>query len=245
MGQIACNASTGLMAEAFSVTDAEWDAICTSPRGTWLMPHSDWPAVPKTSIRGLRFFAHHPGYSGTLPKPESYAHTRLKIDIVKAARAAGFRAELEVRGHDPLGAEWIADVLVFTGNGERIAFEVQLSSQHLRDFRAQTERYRRSGVRCCWVLSDQTVGLRLSKAIINENMEFYRVHGEFQSDLEELMLFGVGLEGKDTYPAERPLLRFSRGRQIRRIQMEEAIEGVVKGYPRWERPNWHWNPTIP
>lgn len=239
MGQIAYHASAGLTAEAFSATDAEWAAICAAPRGTWLMPRSAWPAVPKTSIRGLRFFAHQPGYSGILSKPESYAHTRLKIDIVKAARALGYRAELEVAGNDPDGSEWIADALVYGAEG-RIAFEVQLSSQHLRDFRARTQRYRNSEVRCCWIVSDIPVGARLSKAIAYENMDYYRANGDFQADLEDLLLFGVPLERKDTYPTERPTLRFSRGRQIRHMKMEEAIEGVLKGYPRWERPSWHW-----
>lgn len=240
LGQIAYRASTGLTAEAFSATDGEWAAICAAPRGTWLMPRSAWPAIPKTSIRGLRFFAHHSGYTGILPQPESYAHTRLKIDIVKAARALGYRAELEVAGSDPDGAEWIADALVYGDEG-RMAFEIQLSSQHLRDFRARTERYRNSGVRCCWIVSDLTVGARLSKAIAYENMDYYRTNGEFQADLEELILFGVLLERKDIYPTERPMLRFSRGRHIRRMKMEEAIEGALKGHPQWERPNWHWN----
>jgi hypothetical protein len=229
------------MAEAFSVTDSEWTEICAAPRGTWLMPRSGWPAVPKTSIRGLRFFAHCPGYTDILPKTESYAHTRLKIDIVKTARALGYRADVEVVGSDPYGAEWIADVLVSFGEEGRMAFEVQLSSQHLRDFRARTERYRRSGVECCWVVSDLTVGARLSKAIAYENMDFYRSHGELQADLEELLVLGVRLERNDDYPAERPLLRFSRGMLMRRMQMKEAIEGVLHGHPRWERPSWHWN----
>ncbi|NIJ64305.1 hypothetical protein FHR20_001236 [Sphingomonas leidyi] len=241
MGQIAYHATSGIMAEAFSITDAEWNGMRAAPRGTWLMPRTDWPAVPKTSIRGLHFFAHHPGYSGILPKPESYAHTRLKIDIVKAARNLGYRAELEVAGCDSEGAEWIADVLVTLGDGKRMAFEVQLSSQHLRDFRARTERYQRSDVRCCWVISNKPVDTRLSKAIRYENADFYRAHGEIQSDVEELIILGVGLEGKDSYPDERPQLRFSRGKQIRRMEMEEAVDGVLRGLPRWERPNWHWN----
>ena len=243
MGQIGVCARTGSMVEAFSANDVQWDNICKAPRGKWLMPRSDWPAVPKTSIRGLRFFAHYKGYSGTLPKPESYAHTRLKIDIVMAARALGYRADMEVAGSDLNGADWVADVLVLAGSDARFAFEVQLSSQHLNDFRARTERYRRSGIECCWIVSDSSVGARLSKAIAYENMEFYRDHQRIQADLEELLVFGVCLKSKNDYPTERPLLRFSRGRLLRHLQIDEAIEGVLRRQPSWERPDWHWNAT--
>ncbi len=90
------------------------------------MPLSGWLAIPKTSVRDFRFFAHHPSYTGALPKAESYAHTRLKIDVVKAARALDYHAELEVAGWSPDGAEWITDVLVTKSDGEKNAFEMQL-----------------------------------------------------------------------------------------------------------------------
>lgn len=245
MGQLAYCSGTGEMVEAFSTSDTGWEKLCAAPRGTLLMPRSGWPAVPKTSIRGLRFFAHHPGYTGILPKPESYAHTRLKIDIVKAARALGFKAELEATGSAPDGAEWIADVLVTKPDGDRVAFEVQLSSQHLRDFRLRTERYRRSKVDCCWVVSNKPVDRRLSKALVQENMDFYREHGEFQSDTEELILFGVPLDDKNSYPPETPQFRFSRGLQMRKMSVQEAIQGTLQGAPLWRRPRWHWGPPSP
>lgn len=213
---------------------------CSAPRGTLLMPVSSWPAVSKTSNRGLRFFSHHPGYTGILPKPESYAHTRLKIDVVKAARALGYHAEIEVCGRDPDGAEWRADVLVTSSEGRRTAFEIQLSSQHLSDFRFRTERYQRSSVECCWIISNQPVDRRLSKALVQENMNYYQAHGEFQSDAEDLMLLGVQITNKDTYPDEPPKLRFSRGPEMRRLPMPEALQGVLTGIPKWSRPRWYW-----
>lgn len=229
------------MAEAFSVSDAEWAAMCAEPSGTWLMPVSGWPAVPKTSSRGLRFFAHHPGYPGVLPTPESYAHTRLKIDIARAARTLGFQANLEVRGQAPSGAEWIADVLVDAEDAGRTAFEVQLSSQHLNDFRSRTERYERSGIRCCWVVSERSVGGRLAKAIVHENKEWNRANGVFQADVAELLVLSVPLDAKSAYHFDPLFLRIGRGRLMRRLLIEEAVEGVLRGAPRWERPCWHWD----
>ncbi len=79
MGQIAYYVSNGEMVEAFSVTDIEWDAICPAPKGMLLMPRTRWPAVAKTSIRGLRFFAQRPGYPERLPVPESHTHVQPQL----------------------------------------------------------------------------------------------------------------------------------------------------------------------
>jgi hypothetical protein len=240
MGQTAYRAKTGEVVEAFSVADAEWEALCSAPRGAILMPHSDWPAVPKTSIRGLRFFAHQPGFTGALPKPESYAHTRLKIDIVKAARFLDYDANVEIGGNTPDGEAWKADALVTLPTGKKWAFEVQLSSQHLDDFRLRTERYRRSSVECCWINSESPVGNRLAKALCHENINFYRTHGQFQADAEDLICLGVQLQNKDSYPEELPLLRFGRGAERRRMPISEAIDGIIKGFAHWRRPIWRW-----
>lgn len=145
MGQVAYDASNGELIEAFSATDEQWAVISAAARGSMLMPGSAWPAVPKTSIRGLRFFAHHPRYPGPL-----------------------------------------------------------------------------------------------ARALVHENMEYYSQYGEHQADAEDLLLLGVPLEGKDTYPEERPFIRFSRGPQIRRMPMSEAIQGVLNGVPQWRRPSWYW-----
>lgn len=240
MGQLAYNAATGDVAEAFSATDAAWESICEAPLGTWLMPRTAWPAVPKTSIRGLRFFAHAPGFTGQLPSPESYAHTRLKIDVVKAARALGFRAELEAWGNDGAGAEWVADVLVFLRDGTRIAFEIQLSSQHLDNFLARTERYRRSGIRCCWIMAEKPVAWRLTKALSYKNSQYRRETGEILCDCEEIVPFAIELAGKDTYPDVLPPIRFGRGRHIKRMGLTEAVAGMLHGYPSWQLPDWQW-----
>jgi hypothetical protein len=244
VGQIAYKANTGELVEAFSLTEVEWEALSSSSKGTLRMPRSDWPAIPKTSIRGLRFFAHHPGYPGKLPKPESYAHTRLKIDTVKAARALGYQANVEVAGSAPDGTQWIADTLITHSNGKRIAFEVQLSSQHLRDFRLRTEKYRQSSVECCWIVAEKPVGSRLSKALAADNIEYYRAHGEFQADAEDLLLFGVQLANKDAYPEKPPPLRFGRGPEMRRMPILEAIDGVIKGLTYWRQPVWHWDDRL-
>lgn len=240
MGQIAYMADTEIMLEAFSLSDAEWDDVCKLPRGTLLMPHTNWPAVPKTSIRGLRFFSHHSGYPDKLPKPKSYAHTRLQIDIVKTARKLGFMADLEVYGPDLSSPEWIADVLVTSNSGRKVAFEVQLSSQHLDDFHHRTDRYKNSNIDVCWVLSEKPVAQRLSKALCYKNKSYYKETKEFLADDENLITLNLSLPNKDEYPEKLPLIRHGRGKHIRRLSLDDAIYGVMHSFPTWDLPDWKW-----
>ncbi|WP_107675013.1 hypothetical protein [Agrobacterium sp. LAD9] len=240
MGQIAYLAATGEMIEAFSVTDTVWDALCKLPKGSMTMPRTNWPATAKTSIKGLRFFSHYPGFPGGLPKPESYAHTRLKIDVVRSLRSMGFKANIEVAGASSLGEEWVADVLAENVDGSRIAFEIQLSSQHLRDFLRRTDRYERSGVKVCWIIEDRVVSWRLTKAIANANIAYYHEHKEFLADCAEILPFRVQLENKDTYPDPRPRLHFGRASYHKAMEFDEALAGVMLGIPKWEIPEWKW-----
>lgn len=246
MGQIAYLTASGEELEAFSLNDVEWDALCQLPKGRMTMARTNWPATAKTSIKGLRFFSHYPGYPGVLPKPESYAHTRLKIDVVRSLRSMGFKANIEVPGVSPDGEEWVADVLAENHDGSRTAFEIQLSSQHLKDFRRRTVRYAASGVRTVWIISEQPVAERLSNAIIHENGHKKATNGCFICDCEEILPLNVTLVDKDVYPEDPPPVRFGRGvENIRRMPLAEAIYGAMSGLAKWEYPDWRWVNPMP
>ncbi len=240
MGQIAYVADTGMILEAFSLSNDEWDKLCSAPIGTLVMPRTNWPAIPKTSIRGLRFFAHHSGYPDKLPKPKSYAHIRLQIDIVKAARELGFQANLEVYEPNANTPNWIADVLVADKNGRSVAFEVQLSSQHLDDFIERTSRYKKSNIDVCWLISEKPVGYRLCKALCHKNISYYKETGEFLADDGDILTLNIEIPDKNTYPESLPLIRLGRGRHIKRLPLKDAIYGVMHGFPKWELPDWKW-----
>ena len=240
MGQIAYTLNERKMLEAFSLTDKEWGELSALPRGSILMPHSNWPAIPKVSIHGLRFFAHYQGYPYSLPTPKSYAHTRLQIDIVRAARNLGLKANLEVSGSDSDGNEWVADVLIESKSTQKFAFEVQLSSQHYKDFIKRTERYERSNMKSCWFISNKPVADRLCKAIAYQNKDFYKKHGQFLGDDPRLVTFDVDILNKNSYPDLLPPVRFGRGKFHKRLTLSESIYGMVNGFPYWECPDWKW-----
>ncbi len=71
-----------------------------------------------------RHFVHHRRDGCTWP-PESPAHLRAKVIIVRACRLAGYEVQTEVTGPDD---RWRADVLASKGEAH-IAFEVQVSDQ--------------------------------------------------------------------------------------------------------------------
>lgn len=80
---------------------------------------------------------------------ESPEHHLLKLVLATAARAAGFRAELEV-GNE--AQTWRADVLVFDRQDRPfMALEAQLSPMTPQDARMRTDRYAADGVAVCWV----------------------------------------------------------------------------------------------
>ncbi len=247
MGQIAFHSKTGEIIEAFSLNDEQWMNIRAEPIGALSMPLTDWPAVPKISNRGLRYFAHLSGFQGIKPKPESYAHTRLKIDIAKAARKLGYTANLEASSECQGGYQWRADVLVTDTLGQKTAFEVQLSSQTLEEYRHRTARYKASDVGCCWVLmqSPPKHGRQkihaLDKAISHENIEKYKETGLFQCDDENLLTLRAFLENKDTYPEERRTLCLLRSTPVEHLEIEEAISRVLKNKFRWKGINWQWS----
>lgn len=130
--------------------DADWVRLRETYRTRDLRMTCGGPAVPKTSPRGLRFFAHHPGQDCGLHLggPETAEHHAAKLTLAAAARAAGWEAEVEAISPD---RAWIADVLISRGV-RKIALEVQWSPQAAAVFAQRTARYRDAGVGCVWFL---------------------------------------------------------------------------------------------
>jgi hypothetical protein len=102
----------------------------------------------KVSRNGLQFFAHAQSAPNCALALETLAHHLLKLELANAARDAGARAELEVRGPD--GA-WRADVMASDHGGTwRMALEAQLSPITVADVIARTERMRADSVTSVW-----------------------------------------------------------------------------------------------
>lgn len=138
----------GVPIEAEVVSPAEWNNLkkCSSV-GDYLMPCCLTPAIPKTSVRGIQFFAHLHDECDTAP--ETQWHIEGKAEVLAAMKSIGVTGEEEVPGGVP-GDEWQADTL-FQYDGRTIAVELQRSYQTVDEFIARQERYARHGVECYWL----------------------------------------------------------------------------------------------
>jgi hypothetical protein len=151
----------GLPVDASAIPIKDWEALkLASQLGDFVMPCCEAPAVLKTSINDVAFFAHLSDECATAP--ETKWHKTGKAAVLASLNALGVAGRDEVPGQSPDGGKWKADVL-FTNGGRTIAIELQRSYQHLRDFTRRQERYAASGVECYWLVRWETF-VTLSKA---------------------------------------------------------------------------------
>lgn len=138
-----------------------WEGLKRSVAvGDFVMPCCKAPAVLKTSINGVPFFAHLSDECATAP--ETIWHQAGKASVLAALLGMGIEGREEAPGRSPSGDKWEADVL-FSANGRTIAIELQRSYQHLRDYLRRQERYGASSVECYWLVRRETF-LTLGKA---------------------------------------------------------------------------------
>lgn len=137
------------------MTAEDWARFRAGYRKHGLIMACGQPGIPKTSQRGLQFFAHKPGaecvHEGG---PESPEHLATKAAVARAAREIGWEATIEYPAPD---RSWIADVLVSNGV-RRLAVEAQWSPQSSEDFERRQARYEAAGLECFWLVPERNAG---------------------------------------------------------------------------------------
>lgn len=83
--------------ESFRLTADEWASLRATYRGRELLMTCGSAGIPKTSSRGMRFFAHRPKADCAIHvgAPESAEHLQTKALLAEAARRAGWTATVE------------------------------------------------------------------------------------------------------------------------------------------------------
>lgn len=122
-------------------------------------------AIPKTSIKFVKFFAHQNNICET--NPETMWHKLVKRIISYTLNELGYQPQEEKQGLD-----WIADVFIEIDSRE-IAFEIQRSPQTLEKYLERTKKYTRDNIEVFWILPEKEY-MTLNKAItyqIKENIK--------------------------------------------------------------------------
>lgn len=120
-------------------------------------------AIPKTSIKFNKFFAHQNDICNT--NPETIWHKTTKKIILESLVQLGYPAQEEVRGDG-----WIADVFV-ESNNRKIAFEIQHSPQTLATYLERTNKYKFDNIEVFWILYEpryKTILNAIGKKIIHD-----------------------------------------------------------------------------
>lgn len=142
----------GRRVDATVIGRAEWRAlVMNTGYPDLVLPECGRRAKRVTSHKGTQFFAHHPDSTCDVEhRPESEQHLMMKRAVAdRINTSAGWRAEVE---HAANGRDWIADVMAFSKDGLKVAFEVQLSQQTEEDYFYRSQRYFAANILPVWLV---------------------------------------------------------------------------------------------
>lgn len=152
------------------------------------------PVYARVSKNGVKHFVHkntdHCNYVH-----ESEDHLLLKMEVYKTCQKLGWEAEIEFAGDN-----FKADVLA-QKNGQRVAFEIQLSRQDLRSTIQRQKALHKAGVRGAWLFKHLPKGFR---------------------PIRFLPAFELIIDNKDAFP-------FRCNITNRKIPVKKCIELLLRG----------------
>lgn len=237
MPLVAIRTTTGEEIESFSFAEHEWKEMKKAPLGTYSIYGFNWPAIPKTSIKGLQFFAAAPGCPIKTSQGESHEHLSAKIAITKAIRNLGLHAQPEFSGRTPEGEEWRADVYS-ESTSKPTAFEIQISPQTLDVYKSRSHKYETANVDSLWFVSERKFST-LVKAIF---LERYRREGikhygrPFLPEIKAVPLLIVSEEQKIKFSVRV----FPYDKPYENIPLEQFIDGFFQGRLILTENGWKW-----
>jgi hypothetical protein len=168
--------------ESTSLSEEAWQDLKATHQSMALVMVCGRAGIPKTSVRGLHFFAHKPGTNCLLHEggPESAEHLNTKAIVAEAARRAGWSATVEYAAPD---RAWIADVLL-EKDGRRLVVEAQWSPQSDTDFVRRQRRYEDAGYEAVWLLGPKNHrrGNLVPSRLISGGREDIEIHLPIQND---------------------------------------------------------------
>lgn len=217
--------------DAAAIPSRDWEALKqVSQLGDFVMPCCEAPAVLKTSINGLAFFAHISDECATAP--ETKWHKAGKTAVLAALCGLGIEGHEEAPGRAPSGDKWEADVLFSVGD-RTVVIELQRSYQHLRDYTRRQERYMASAVECYWLVPTEsflTLGKATSRLLLRREFDNVFPSGGIGTG----MLLELPVAMLDTESEQRVI--FGEGKYA---TVKTWLEGLLKGTYQYRSGSWN------
>lgn len=221
----------GRPVDAAAIPSWDWEGLKQAAQlGDFVMPCCMAPAVLKTSINGLPFFAHLSDECVTAP--ETKWHKAGKTAVLASLSALGIEGREEIPGQSPSGDKWEADVL-FSSGGRTIVIELQRSYQHFRDFTRRQERYTASAVECYWLVRKETfitLGKATSRLLLKRDFgNVFPTSGIGTGMLPELPVAMLDTEGE-----QRVLFG-----GLKYATVQKWLEGILNGAYQYRGGSWN------
>lgn len=221
----------GVPVDAANFNNDNWEFLkLHSQLGDFVLPCCKSPAVLKTSINGLQFFAHHSDECATAP--ETVWHMSGKAAVLAVLTRLEIEAREEVSGKSPTGEAWKADVL-FSFKGRTIAIELQRSYQHLREFTRRQDRYAQSNIECYWLVRFEqfmTLGKATSRLLLKrEYGNVWPPGGIGTGSLRELPVAMLQTENGQ-------LVQFGGGKGA---SVQTWLEGIINNKYQYDEGSWN------
>lgn len=162
------------------ISDADWQ-LFKSKGNEIVLPNCGHSAFLRASKLGTKHFVHKTKKTCNC-QPESAEHLLAKSEILLGAQDSGYHAQTEV-----VGSDWRADVLATKQSGEnliKVALEVQISSQTLALTQERQNKYKRDGIRCCWLFkklpsNEPSHELPMFRLVFKDNLPFVLINNRF------------------------------------------------------------------
>lgn len=214
-----------------TISSSDWEALKkVAQLGDFLMPCCKAPAVLKTSINGLPFFAHLSHECDTAP--ETKWHKAGKAAVLAALITLGIEGREELPGQSQGGDKWEADVF-FSARGRNVVIELQGSYQHLRDYIRRQERYNESGVDCYWLVRKEmffTLGKATSRLLLKRDYgNVFPTNGIGTGMLPELPVCMLEVDGEQR-------VQFGMGRFA---TVQTWLDGILNGTYQYRSGDWN------
>ncbi|MCG6142815.1 competence protein CoiA [Leptospira mtsangambouensis] len=212
---------------ASDFSDDEWNDVKSNYQiGEFKMICCNADAIPKTSIKYSKFFAHH--FDECSTAPETIWHKLTKSLIIQELRMLGINATEEMNN-----IKWKADVF-FNFKNRKIVIEAQHSHQTLNEYLERQNIYKKDNIEAYWLLYKSRFQT-LTKAITQ-----YKIKYEFNGSIPKETIFPC-IENLPTVYFEIDDDCLIKGVNLLQCTLKEWVNSILENRFVYHEHKWQIN----